>query len=130
MVVPGPDVAILSHYDRDGTIRPDILRCIRELRAEGFSVVVVSNGGSLRADAAAAVEALGGLTIGRRNIGLDFGAWRAGMRTLALPSADTRRILLLNDSVYGPLVPIAPLLARMTDDGADLWGLTDSVERG
>jgi len=129
-VVPGPDVAILSHYDRDGTIRPDSLRCLRELRTEGFSIVVVCNGGSLRAEAAAAIEALGGLAIPRRNIGLDFGAWRAGLRTLELPRTETRRILLFNDSVYGPLVPLGPLLARMTEDGADLWGLTDSVERG
>ncbi len=129
-MVPGPDVAIFSHYDRHGTIRPDSLRGIRELRAAGFSVLVVSNGGALKAEALALLEALGGQTIVRPNIGLDFGAWRAGLRNLGLPRPDTRRILLFNDSVYGPLMPLGPLLADMTEDGADLWGLTDSIERG
>ena len=66
----------------------------------------------------------------RRNIGLDFGAWRMALRALSLPRPDTNRILLINDSVYGPLLPLAPLLARMPANGADLWGLTDSQERG
>jgi lipopolysaccharide biosynthesis protein len=124
----GPDVAILCHYDRDGAIRSDTLRYLREVRDAGFSIVVVSNGGTLHSDAA--VTELGGIALSRRNIGLDFGAWRMAMRTLGLPRLDTNRILLINDSVYGPVAPLAPLLARMTADGADLWGLTDSLERG
>ena len=129
-MILGPDVAILCHHDRDGTIRPDTLRYLLEVRAAGFAIVVVSNGGKLRPDAIAAVAWLGGIVLTRRNIGLDFGAWRMGLRTLNLPGPDTRRILLMNDSVYGPLAPLAPLLARMTLEGADLWGLTDSPERG
>jgi lipopolysaccharide biosynthesis protein len=129
-VTLGPDVAILCHYDRQGAIRPDTLRYLHELRTAGFSVVVVSNGRRLAATAAAAVADLGGIALIRRNIGLDFGAWRMGLRTLNLPGPDTRRILLINDSVYGPVTPLAPLLARMTPGEADLWGLTDSPERG
>ena len=124
-----PDVAILCHYARDGAIRPDTLRYLLEVRAAGFSVVVVSNGGPLRPDAAAAVAWLGGIALHRPNRGRDFSAWRMALRTLALPRSDTSRILLINDSVYGPLAPLAPLLVRMTPEDADLWGLTDSLER-
>lgn len=123
----GPDVAILCHYDRDGAIRTDTLRYLREVRDAGFSVVIVSNGGTLRSGAS--VTELGGVALSRRNLGLDFGAWRMAMHALGLPRPDTNRILLINDSVYGPVAPLAPLLDRMTAEGADLWGLTESHER-
>ena len=64
----------------------------------------------------------------RFNIGMDFGAWRMALRRLNLPRPDTRRILLINDSVYGPVAPLQPLLERMDTDTADLWGMTDSRE--
>ena len=127
-MTPGPDIAILCHYDRDGAIRPDTLRYLRELHAAGFWIAVVSNGAPPRRPAD--LDGIAGALLTRRNIGLDFGAWRMALRALSLPRPDTNRILLINDSVYGPLLPLAPLLARMPANGADLWGLTDSQERG
>ena len=126
----GPDVAILCHYDKDGRIRLDTIRYLNALHAAGFSVVIVSNGAPVHPATAAALIGVAAVLLTRRNIGLDFGAWRMAMRTLSLPRLDTRRILLVNDGVYGPLAPLAPLLDRMTPEDADLWGLTDSQERG
>jgi lipopolysaccharide biosynthesis protein len=126
----GPDVAILCHYEPTGSVRPDIVRYIRELKGAGFSVVLVSNSGSLMPDAMTQLRDSGVRVLIRRNFGLDFSAWRMALRALNLPRPDTNRVLLVNDSVYGPLVPLAPLLARMTPGAADLWGLTDSQERG
>ena len=122
-----PDVAVFCHYDRAGLVRPDTLRFLGELQAAGFSVVVVSNSGLKQPDVLSSVA---DHVLTRRNIGLDFCAWRMAMRRLDLPRTGTRRILLVNDSVYGPLVPLAPLLAQMDPDQADLWGMTDSEELG
>jgi lipopolysaccharide biosynthesis protein len=126
---PAPKVAILCHYDQDGVLRPDTLRLLRELQAAGFWIAVVSNGTPLGRDGVSALRDVAGVLLTRRNIGVDFSAWRMAMRRLALPRPETRHILLINDSVYGPLAPLAPLLARMSDDGADLWGMTDSEQR-
>jgi lipopolysaccharide biosynthesis protein len=123
-----PDVAILCHYAAGGGIRADTIRYLRAVRDAGFSIVVVSNGGASAGEAV--LTDIGAILLRRPNIGRDFSAWRMAMRRLRLPRADTRRILLINDSVYGPLAPLAPLLARMTPERADLWGLTDSFERG
>ena len=128
-VTLGPDVALLCHWDPSGAVRPDTARYIRELAEAGFSVVVISNGTPIRPEVAASLTGAA-LCLTRWNVGIDFGAWRMAMHKLSLPRANTKRILLVNDSVYGPLVPLAPLLARMAPDTADLWGLTDSTERG
>jgi len=124
---PGPDVAILCHYDRDGVLRSDTLRYLRELHAAGFWIAVVSNGTPVGPEGVAALRDVAGALLTRRNIGVDFSAWRMAMRRLGLPRPETNRILLINDSVYGPVLPLGPLLARMS--GADLWGMTDSGQR-
>jgi len=126
---PAPKVAILCHYDRDGVLRPDTLRFLRELHAAGYWIAVVSNGTPMGPDGVAALRGVAGALLTRRNIGVDFSAWHMAMRHLALPRPETRHILLANDSVYGPLAPLAPLLARMSGDDADLWGMTDSAQR-
>jgi lipopolysaccharide biosynthesis protein len=44
---------------------------------------------------------------------------------------DTDNLLLTNDSLYGPLFPLEPIIERMqarTD--IDFWGLTDSYQQG
>ena len=112
----GPDVALLCHWDPSGAVRPDTARYIRELAEAGFSVVVISNGTPIRPEVAASLTGAA-LCLTRWNVGIDFGAWRMAMHKLSLPRANTKRILLVNDSVYGPLVPLAPLLARMAPDG-------------
>jgi lipopolysaccharide biosynthesis protein len=123
----GANVALFCHFDPAGTVRPDIPRYLNELRAAGFSVVTVSNSGHLMPEAKAALQAVCAAILVRRNSGRDFAAWREALERLQLPRPATTRLLLVNDSVLGPLAPLAPLLSRM-DDTADVWGMTDSDE--
>jgi len=122
----GPQVAIFIHFDRAGAVRPYVLEYISALRAAGLSVVFVTNSGKLRADAMAALRPLCAGVIVRRNVGYDFGAMREAIERAGLPRPDTQMVLLVNDSVYGPLQPLEPILQRIDFDRADLWGLTES----
>ena len=122
----GPRVAIFVHFDASGAVRPDVLHYLSALREAGLSVVFVTNAGRLRPDALAALQPLCAGVIVRRNIGYDFGAMREGIDQLGLPREETEMVLLVNDSVYGPLQPLAPLLERLDFTRADLWGLTES----
>ena len=116
-MVFGSDVAILCHYDRDGSVRPDTLRYLTELRRASFSIVVVSNSGQLTPEALTLLRDLADAVFVRRNVGLDFGAWRMAMRVLGLPLPDTRRILLTNDDgIYAPgLAALERELTRLGD---------------
>ena len=49
---------------------------------------------------------------------------------VARPPSEARLLLLANDSVAGPFAPLGPLLARVDFAMADIWGATDSRERG
>jgi len=126
----GPDVAIFAHYDPAGAVSDETLGYLDSLREAGRTVLFASNAGRLTAGADRAVRGRCGGVLTRTNAGHDFAAWRAAMLRWDLPRADTRTLLLVNDSVHGPLAPLGPVLARMDLRHADLWGLTDSVQRG
>ncbi len=126
----GPRVALLCHFDRAGRVRPDLLDHIRELHAAGFSVVLISNSGQLLPEARDSLRPSCAAVLVRRNIGYDFCAWRDALTHLGLPRADTQRILLVNDSVYGPVAPLAPVLRRIEKTDAEIVALTDSQQRG
>lgn len=128
-VALGERVALVCHHDPLGRLRNDLLLYLETLRDADFSVVLVSNSGTLRPESLNAARALCAAVLVRRNLGLDFSAWRDTMEHLALPRPRTQQLLLANDSVYGPLRPLAPLLARI-GDAPGLWGMTDSRERG
>ncbi|MBN9530668.1 MAG: polysaccharide biosynthesis-like protein [Alphaproteobacteria bacterium] len=119
-------LAIFMHFDRDGAIAGYVRHYLRALRAAGFEIVFVSNAPRLDAtDIAPLCRAV----VRRRNIGLDFGAWKDCW--LALEGRDGLDLLLLaNDSVYGPLHDLAPLVARADPAVADVWGATDNWEGG
>ncbi len=125
----GPRVAIFVHWDGRGAVREPVRHYLEALRAAGLSIVFVSNAGRLRADAWASLRELCDIVLLRRNIGYDFGAMREGLEACGLPRRDTEMVLIVNDSVYGPLAPLDETLARIDFTVADLWGATESWQR-
>lgn len=122
----GASVALFVHFDRHGRVADHTLNYITSLGAAGFSVVFVTNSGRLDPTAAEALRDLCAAVIIRRNVGYDFGAMADALSAMALPRPDTQRLLIANDSVYGPLTPIRDIVARMDFAQADVWGATDS----
>lgn len=121
-----PRVVVFCHFDRHGQIRDHTRDYVDALRAEAFDVVFVSNAGRLAAADLAWLRGRAARIVLRRNVGYDFAAWRDGMRVCGLPRGETACLLLANDSVYGPLRPLAGLLERMDFAAADVWSATDS----
>jgi lipopolysaccharide biosynthesis protein len=62
----------------------------------------------------------------RENSGLDFASWSAGFAKHA-PMMGAR-LLLANDSVYGPIGDLRHGLERLTCRPADFYGMVESVE--
>lgn len=125
----GKDVALLSHFERRGQLRETTRQLAVSLADAGFSVVLVSNAGRLQPSAMAALQDVCAAVVIRANSGYDFGAWADAMHRLGLPREETSRLLLVNDSVYGPLAPLPPLFAAMEASGGDIWSLTDSWQK-
>ncbi len=125
----GPRVALFVHFDGAGAVRPHTLAYVEALRAAGLSVLFVSNSGRLRPDALDALRPLCAGIIVRRNIGYDFAAMREGLHALSQSRPELELLVIANDSVYGPLHPLAPVLERIDFAQADMWGATESWQR-
>jgi nicotinamidase-related amidase len=123
---PASEAVVFCHFHRAGNVAPHTRRYIDALAAEGLPIVFVSNAPNLSDATVAWLRARCGLIVLRGNLGHDFGAWRDGMRVAGLPRPGMRRLILANDSVYGPFAPLDDLLRRLDPDAADVWGLTES----
>jgi hypothetical protein len=119
-------VALFIHFDKHGHVGDHVLAYVRALYNSGFSVIFVSNSRRQRSDCLLALKPLCRAIVIRRNVGYDFGAIREALELFGLPRHNTQRLLIANDSVYGPLSSLEPMLARADFAKADLWGATDS----
>ena len=122
----GPRLVLFMHFDSRGVVRQQLLDYMRDLAENGREIVFVTNAGKLRPEAMQALQGLCAAIIIRRNIGYDFGAWADAIHELGLPRAGTEELILVNDSVFGPLLPLGDVLRRLDYGKAEIWGLTES----
>ena len=127
---PDDPVALYVHYSASGRISPMVLRQLAAYRQAGFAIVFISMAEAIPAAdwAAAAVDCA--LLVQRRNFALDFGAWHDLAPEVARRWPRAPELLLANDSVLGPIRPMAPVLAALRDGGEGLFGMTESRQGG
>lgn len=128
-IVLGPKVVLFLHWDRGGRVREALFTYIAQLAESGRSVVFVTNAGKIEPNAEARLLTLCAGVLIRRNVGYDFGGWRDAIETLDLPQPETEEIIIVNDSVFGPVRPLEATLLRLDYTDADVWGLTESWQR-
>lgn len=124
----GTALALYAHYSPHSGISEMVLAQLRAYADLGFRVVFICSSPRLDAADVATLAESAALILHRRNFALDFGAWTDALavRPDLLDGMD--ELLLVNDSVLGPLRPLAPVLARLRVGGEGLFGLTDSVQ--
>src|ERR1700753_1950921 len=64
----------------------------------------------------------------RENFGRDFGAWSDLMPEIRHRWPHMDELMLANDSVLGPIHPVAPIIEVMRANGKGLFGLTESLQ--
>lgn len=105
-----PRVVVYAHFDANGQLSSadeSALACYREA---GYQLIVVTTSASWPVDKLELADAV----IIRPNVGFDFGSWQTAIKLL-LPIAQRRsldHLVLVNNSVYGPLWPVSELLTR------------------
>jgi len=122
-------VCLFAQFDEAPGLPPQTRHYLRQIVQSGYRIHVAVSRDVALSDAALAPwrDGLDDIPVtfhGRRNGGLDFGAWqdlwRAGV------TDGCTEILLANDSVFGPLTPLAPLVASMRSRSLDAWGMVAS----
>jgi len=119
--------AVYVHYDRWGVVHDYIHHAVRELADNGYLVTFVSNAPRLERIQIEPLLPMVREVVHRRNVGYDFAAYRDGIARLG-DLDRVERLILVNDSVYGPVYPLSSILHAAEVKDADAVGITDSWE--
>ncbi|NHO31614.1 rhamnan synthesis F family protein [Acetobacter fallax] len=118
-------VCLFAAYTPDGRLPPHTVYYLSELTSCGFSVHVALSGAEQISDETEQLcHDIGIILWPRPNIGHDFASWQHLLLNGCIGTAS--RVLLANDSVFGPLTPLKPIFRRMQSSGADVWGMVQT----
>jgi lipopolysaccharide biosynthesis protein len=119
------DTCFFAHYDNQDRLADYVWYGLEELRKCGFDIIFVSTS-DLDQVTKNHLRTLCTDVIVRENAGLDFGSWCSAFQK---HGGNVRgRLLLLNDSVYGPLFSLQSTLADLTRRSADFYGMVESLD--
>ena len=120
------DVCLFAHFDKDDRLDDYVLRYLAKLKELNFAIVLISTSRLAAPEIARAQGLCDDVMLRSNDGGLDFASWAAGFAK----HGDTTggRLLLANDSVYGPIGNLGRALDRLTRAAADFYGMVESVE--
>jgi lipopolysaccharide biosynthesis protein len=121
---------LFAHFDPQGVVDPYVVYYLRALYGLGSTILFVSGSPKLEPTSVDPIRPLCAGIFTRRTLSLDFGSWHLAWCILqrsgwSLDQFD--RIVVANDSVYGPLFPIEELWQSFR--GASMYGAIESAEQ-
>ncbi|WP_294537111.1 rhamnan synthesis F family protein [uncultured Rhodoblastus sp.] len=121
----GKNIAIYVHYSSSRFISKMVKKQVETYASLGFEIVFVSVSREILHSELIRMCSICRTVCVRRNVGHDFGAWRDVLASDIIKLDDVEELLLVNDSILGPIRPIEPLFEIMRRREG-LWGLTNS----
>ena len=121
-------LAIYVHYAPSGRVSEMVLLQLQEYARQGFRIAFVSNAPDLDDASWQKVRKIAELVVLRVNLARDFGAWLDMLAEYYPASAGLQELLLVNDSVLGPVRPIDEMFGRLRAWGDGVFGLTEGVQ--
>jgi lipopolysaccharide biosynthesis protein len=123
-------IALYVHYSVTGQISEMVRRHLELLGESGFTIVFATMAARVPEDDWQAIRHLCALVARRENFGLDFGAWQRLLPEVEKRWSSPAELMLVNDSVLGPIHPLAPVIETMRAGGDGFFGLTENLEGG
>jgi len=123
-------IALYVHYSATGQISAMVRQQLLQLGQFGFAIVFISMASRIPEDDWQAARGLCALVVRRENFARDFGAWHDLMPEVRRRWPHPDELILANDSVLGPINPLAPVIDTMRAGGEGLFGLTESLQGG
>ena len=115
-----PKIALFLLFQR-GDLPESILQTCAHIAEQGYSLLIVANGG-LTAESREALLPQAWRILERPNFGYDFGGYRDGILQLTQWGVSPDKLLILNDSIWFPILPQSAFLADMEAANVDVAG--------
>ncbi|GBR67607.1 rhamnan synthesis F family protein [Gluconobacter kanchanaburiensis] len=123
-------VCLFAYYSTEATLAPHTRHLLAQIAACGFAIHIAASGLSEAAATLLQSTLLTGpvpvtsKVYSRANTGLDFGAWQFLLSQGC--ARDATEVLFANDSIFGPLLPLAPIVETMRQENFQIWGMVRS----
>jgi hypothetical protein len=121
-------VMIFAHHDPMGQVSEADWNLIDAFRVVGWSVGLSTTMSCVHEELVASCAGRVDAICTRDNRGFDFGSWARLLEPLLRTPRLPRRVVLLNNSVYGPAHPIDRTVERIETLGWAVTGMTGSRE--
>lgn len=118
-------VIFYSHYDSQSIVDDHVIYSINHL-SQYADIVFVSTSELLAAESLDRIRAHCRTIIIKKNEGYDFGAWKTGMDAIRGDLDQYDKLILCNDSVYGPFYPLDDFFDKMDTNQYDVFAMTQS----
>lgn len=123
-------IALYVHYSATGQISRMVLDQLAFVEQAGFAIVFISMAQHIPEEDWQTVHQRCALVVQRSNFGRDFGAWHDLIPEVRRRWPAPDELMLVNDSVLGPIYPLAPIIEVLRSGGKGLFGLTESLQGG
>jgi len=118
-------------YDAHSRIRPDVLEQIKILSNYYNIIFVTTSHENISKDPLfSLLQKYTYKILIRSNIGYDFGSWRAGILELKEEDKELESLLLMNDSLYGPINSFEAVIEKTLSHEADIVCMTKNMVGG
>ena len=118
---------VFVHYDRHNIVDEYVYFYLQELQKNSSYLVFVSTAKLSEEDVTTLSEYCSKVIV-RENVGYDFMSYKVGLESFNYASYD--EVVICNDSVYGPLMPLENIFKEMQKVSCDFWGITDNTDMG
>jgi len=126
--VVAPNVCLFVSYSSIAEIKPHVAFHLKAIRSYGFATVLILVTDRELDQVDLGRPPGGHALVLRRNAGFDFGAWADAFR-LFPDLWRSQCVLLVNDSIFGPMTSLEPAMNAVLRAPADLVGLTESFQK-
>ena len=114
---------VFAHFDKHNSVDEYVYYYLKKLQKITDKIIFVTVSDILIEDVKI-LKALNIEVIKRENVGYDFYSYKTGIDSLDLEMYD--ELIICNDSVYGPIVPLEEVFLKMINQKCDFWGITAS----
>lgn len=119
-------LCVFASYTTTDNVPEYVFFYLKEINKNGFDIVFVTTASAVASSSIKQLSVFCHTIIRRKNLGYDFGSWKAGLFYTGVELENYDLVLLANDSCYAPLFPLKPFLSK---GKADICAMTDSHEK-
>lgn len=116
-------LAIFAYYDAEGIVDDYVIYLLKAVQAQCETQIVVVNG-TLTDEAKARVEKHCTRIVFRENAGYDITAYKDALLSEQENLSTYDEILFYNQTIFGPVYPLAEMFEAMAQRDVDFWGIT------